>query len=250
MHDLGLISSNLPWNIVIASAKTIKPVFSKDDLKALNRIVLIIKSIEEKICSMLLSQSITEPAIDILKNIQFLPIIVTKPEHYILPWKGEQYDLLSPSQVISMNISKATALVGSQKAILNTNDVSNGGCGHIPDSVLTVLGIPTRPSLDDVLLHFQCLLDTFQPIMCQNPKTVDEISRICRNVYEFFDDEIRLEKMKNVSGLPSGRTTPFFISTEVPPILKNVEDKLTEFQTKSFIWTGSCFAIPDNVAKH
>ena len=65
-----------------------------------------------------------------------------------------------------MNISKATTLVGSQNAIVNTNDVSNGGCGHIPDCVLTVLGIPTRPSLDDVLLHFQCLLDTLQPMMC------------------------------------------------------------------------------------
>ena len=74
MHDLGLISSNLPWNIVIASAKTIKPVFNKDDLKALNRIVLIIKSIDEKSCTMFLPQSTTEPAIDILKNIQFLPI--------------------------------------------------------------------------------------------------------------------------------------------------------------------------------
>ena len=149
-----------------------------------------------------------------------------------------------------MNISKATALVGSQKAIVNTNDVSNRGCGHIPDCVLTVLGIPTRPSLDDVLLHFQCLLDTFQPMMCQNPKTVDEISRICHNVYEFFDDEIRLEKMRNVSGLPSGRATPFFVITEVLPIFEKVEDKLTEFQTKPFIWTCTCFAIPDNVAKH
>ena len=56
--------------------------------------------------------------------------------------------------------------------------------------------------------------------------------------------------MRNVSGLPSGRATPFFVITEVLPILEKVEDKLTEFQTKPFIWTGTCFAIPDNVAKH
>ena len=62
MHDLGLISSNLPWNIVIASAKTINPVFNKDCLKALNRIVLAIKSIDKKSCTMFLPQSTTEPA--------------------------------------------------------------------------------------------------------------------------------------------------------------------------------------------
>ena len=250
MQDLGLIISNLPWNIIITSAKTINTVFAKDNLKALNRIKLIIKSIEEKSCSISLSPSTTKAAIDTVKNIQFLPIIVSKPDHYILPWKGEHHHLLSPSQVISMNILKATALVGSQKAIVNIDDVNIGGCGHIPHSVLTVLGIPTRPSLDDVLLHFQCLLDTFQPTMCQNSKMVNEISRLCRNIYEFFDDEIRLERMRNVSGLSSGRATTFSIITKVPPIIEKVEEKLIQFQTKPFIWTGMCFAVPNNVAKH
>ena len=119
-----------------------------------------------------------------------------------------------------MNISKATALVGSQKAIVNTNDVSNGGCGHIPDSVLTVLGISTRPSLDDVLLHFQCLLDTFQPIMCQNYKVVDEISQLCRSIYEFFDDEIKFDKKKQTEPtlIRVGITQHFSTCPEVPSI--------------------------------
>ena len=249
MHDLGLISSNVPWNIIISSAKTVIGIFPRDNSKALKRVSLIIKSIGEKYHDVLLSKQTAEPAIETLKNIQFLPI-VSKPDHYVLPWKGEHHHLLNPSQVISMKILKATALVGSQKAIVNTNDISNGGCGHIPDSVLTVLGIPTRPSLDDVLLHFQCLLDTFQPTMCQNPKMVDEISRLCRNIYEFFDGEIRLERMRNVSGLSFGRATTFSIITEVPPILEKVEEKLIQFQTKPFVWTGMCFAVPDCVAKH
>ena len=250
MHDLGLISSNLPWNIIIKSAKTIDALFARDTFKALNRVKLIFKSVEEKNHSIPSSQSMNDPAIDTLKNIHFLPI-VSKPDHYILPWKGEQCDLLSPSQVISMNISKATALVGSQKAIVNTNDVSNGGCGHIPYSVLTVLGIPTRPSLDDVLLHFQCLLDTFQPIMCQNYKVVDEISRLCRNIYEFFDDEIKFEKIQTESTVARfGITQHFSSCAEVPSILANVEIKLMEFKTKPFIWTGTCFASPHNVAKY
>ena len=245
MWDLNLISSNLPWSIIIESAMTIGTLFTRDKHKALNRVKCITKGIEEKIHN---SASSTEEKIEVeletLKNIQFLPI-VSKPDHYILPWKEEQHDLLSPSQVICMDILKATALVGSQKAIVNTNDVGNGGCGHIPDSVLTVLGIPTRPSLDDVLLHFQCLLDTFQPMICQDAKVVFEISQLCRYIYQFIDDEIK----QDIS--PSIRYDSEISSvTEDIPQMSTKLERLTGFQTKPFIWTGTCFAIPDNVAKH
>ena len=245
MWDLGLILSNLPWRIIIASSMTIVTLFARDKHKALNRVKCITKGIEEKTHNSTSSiEETTEVELETLKNIQFLPI-VSKPDHYILPWKEEQHDLLSPSQVICMDILKATALVGSQKAIVNTNDVSNGGCGYIPDSVLTVLGIPTRPSLDDVLLHFQCLLDTFQPTMCQDPKVVDEISHLCRNIYQFIDDEIK----QDIS--PSIRYDSEISSvTEDIPQMSTKLERLTGFQTKPFIWTGTCFAVPDNVAKH
>ena len=245
MWDLGLISSNLPYCIINESAKTISSLFAKNNSNALVRVKLIIKTIEEKSNSAVLSEQSKKAEIETLKNIQFLPIL-SKPDHYILPWKGEEYHLLSPSQVICMNISKATALVGSQKAIVNTNDVSNGGCGHIPDSVLTVLGIPTRPSLDDVLLHFQCLLDTFQPMMCQNSKVVDEISRLCRNIYEFIDDEIK--KVISLSITYDSET--FSVTEDIPQMSTIIKERLTGFQTKPFIWTGTCFAAPNNVAKH
>ena len=249
MWDLGLISSNLPYYIIIESAKTIASLFAKDNSIALARVKLIIKTIVEKSDGALLSQQSKKTEIETLKNIQFLPI-VSKPDCYILPWKGEQNHLSSPSQVICMDISKATALVGSQKAIVNTSNIRHRGCGYIPHSVLTVLGIPTRPSLDDVLLHFQCLLDIFQPVICQDSKVVDEISQLCRNIYEFLDDEIKFEKKRTKTCLPSDITQHFSISTEVPSLSTYVEKKLMEFQTKPFIWTGTCFAVPVNVAKH
>ena len=247
MHDLGLISSNIPWNMIISSAKTVIGVFPKDKSKALKRVSLIIKSIGEKY-DVSLSKQTAEPVIKTLKNVQFLPI-VSKPDHYILPWK-EEHHLLSPSQVICMDISKATAIVGSQKAIVNTRDIRHGGCGRVPDSVLTLLGIPTRPSLDDVLLHFQCLLDIFQPTMCENSKVVDEISQLCRYIYQFLDDEIKFEKKQTEPPLSFGVTQHFSITTDVSSISTYVEKKLTEFQTKPFIWTGTCFSVADNVAKH
>ena len=241
MWDLGLISSNLPYCIINESAKTIASLFFKDKSIALVRVKLIIKTIEEKSYSALLSQQSTNTEIELLQNIPFLPV-VSQPEHYILFWKGAGRILRSPSQVISMDISKAAVLVGSQKAIVNTSD--DGGCGYIPDSVLTVLGIPTRPSLDDVLLHFQCLLDTFKPMMCQNSKVVDEISQLCSNIYEFIDDEIRKRMEPGADGSHSS------VMRKAPSSSIKIEEKLMEFQTKPFIWTETCFAIPDNVAKH
>ena len=236
MRNLGWISSNLPYCIINESAKTVGALLTRNESKALSRVKHIIKIIDEKT-----QGKLTTTVSETLKNIQFLPI-VPKPDHYILPWKGEQYHLSSPSQVIYMDISKATALVGSQKAIVNTNDVSNGGCGHIPDSVLTVLGIPTRPSLDDVLLHFQCLLDTFQPTMCQNSKVVDEISRLCRYIYEFIDDEIK----QYIS--PSSEIS--FVTEDMTQMSTKIKEKLVGSQTKPFIWTSTCFTVPDNVAKY
>ena len=235
MRDLGWISVNLPWSIINKSAKTIGTLLTRNESKALNRVKSIIKSIEKKT-----QGKLTTPVSETLKNSQFLPI-VSKPDHYILPWKGEHHHLLSPSQVICMDISKATALVGSQKAIVNTSDISNGGCGYIPNSVLSVLAIPTRPSLDDVLLHFQCLVDTFQPMMCQDSKVVNEISQLCRNIYEFFDDEIK----QGIS--PSSETS--FVTKDMPQMSTKIKEKLAGFQTKPFIWTGTCFTVPDNVAK-
>ena len=243
MLDLGLISSNLPYCIINESAKTISSLFFKDKSIALVRVKLIIKTIEEKSDSPLLSEQSNDAEIELLQNIPFLPV-VSKPEHYILLWKGAGRILRSPSQVICMDISKAAVLVGSQRAIVNTRDVSNGGCGHIPDNVLTVLGIPTRPSLDDVLLHFQCLLDTYQPMMCQNSKVVDEISRLCCNIYEFIDDEIRKRMEPGSDGSHSS------VMRKAPSSSTKIEEKLMEFQTKPFVWTETCFAVPDNVAKH
>ena len=239
MRYLGWISSTLPWSIINKSGETVGALLTRNESKALNRVKHIIKSIEEKTQSKL-----TTPVIETLKNIQFLPI-VSKPDNYILPWKGEQDYISSPSQVICMNLSKATALVGSQKTIVNTRDVSNGGCGHIPDSVLTVLGIPTRPSLDDVLLHFQCLLDIFQPMMCQNSKVVDEISRLCRNIYEFLD-----EILQGISPFIAYDSETLSVTEDISQMSTKIKERLIEFQTKPFIWTGTCFAIPNNVAKY
>ena len=253
MKLLGLLSSksNLPWNIIVYCAKTVDNLFIQDKTKALKRIKLIISSIKNK-ATQFQTNCLPPKELDELKNISFPPIL-SKPEAYILPWKGEGHHLLSPSQVISMNMLKAGLIVGSQKAIVNTNNVHDGGCGNIPLNVLTLLGIQTRPSVNDVLLHFQCLIDDFESEMSTNtdkPKVstnydkpnlstkFDMISQICRHVYEFLDDEIYRQHQA------------IDTTHQTIPTFTQVEETVQIFQNNPFVWTGKYFAVPTDVARN
>ena len=248
MKLLGLLSSksNLPWNIIVYCARTVDNLFIQEKTKALKRIKLILSSIKDK-ATQLKTNSLPEE-LDELKNISFLPIL-SKPEAYFLPWKGEGHHLLSPSQVISMNMSKAGLIVGSQKAIVNTNYVYHGGCGNIPPNVLTLLGVQTRPSVNDVLLHFQCLIDDIESETSTKPDKpkvstncdkseistkLDMISQSCRHVYEFLDDEIYCQRQ----------------AIDTKHQTTQVEEIVEIFQNKAFVWTGNCFAVPTDVAKN
>ena len=258
MKLLGLLSSksNLPWNIIVDCARTVNNLFIQDKCKGLKRIKLIISSIKDKATQ--LQTNCVPEEFDALKNISFLPIL-SKSGTCILPWKGEGHHLLSPSQVISMNMSKASLIVGSQKAIVNTNYVYDGGCGKIPHNVLTLLGIQTRPSVNDVLLHFQCLIDNFEieintmPLMSTKPDKskistkcdvpqistkLDVILKICRHVYEFLDDEIYRQHQAIDS------------THETIPTSTQVEETVQIFQNKPFVWTGNCFTVPTDVARN
>ena len=68
---------------------------------------------------------------------------------------------MPPSEVLAMTneVWKAGLVTGSVKAIVNTDYISKGGCGSIPYSMTNLLGISTLPILDDVLIHFQHLID-------------------------------------------------------------------------------------------
>ena len=254
MKLLGLLSSksNLPWNIIIDCARTVNNLFIQDKSKALKRIKLIVSSIKDKATHF--QTNCLPEELNVLKNLSFLPVL-SKPEAYFLPWKGEGHHLLSPSQVISMDMSKAGLIVGSQKAIVNTNYVHLGGCGNIPHNVLTLLGIQTRPSVNDVLLHFQCLIDDFESevnimsIMstklekselstkCDESEIsikLDTISQICCHVYEFLDDEIYCQHQ----------------AIDTTHQTTQVEEAVKIFQNKPFVWTGNCFTVPTDVARN
>ena len=123
----------------------------------------------------------------------------------------------------------------------------------INDITLTLLGIQTRPSVNDVLLHFQCLIDDFESEMntntdkpkvstnCDKPNLstkLDMTSQICRHVYEFLDDEIYCQHQ----AIDTRHQTTYAFT--------QVEETVKILQNKPFVWTGKGFVVPTDVARN
>ena len=215
MCRLGLITNNVPWEVIICSARTIEAVYARKEKKALLRIRAILECLNDK----------TTPVPVELMKIAFLPVY-QKPANYFLPWKGEGHCLLPPSQVMCVdnyNLRKATVLVGSEMAIVNTKVVAKGGIGSVPLDVLNLLEIPSSPSFFEVNQHFLSILKCFKAVLCNSSETKQLLDEMCRSVYEFYDDSL-----SNKSSAAN--------------------KVLASYCGKIFIWTGSEFVNPSNVA--
>ena len=207
LFEFGMMSEKLSMDIIIRSAETIESIIVIDKSKAMKRVKAILKYI-------------TSPVPDELKKMQFLPVL-PKPQHYFIHWKGEGHMLLSPNELFCDSRSKArdTALiVGSQRAVLNTNSVSDGGCGIIRSRVIKLLEISSNPSFDEVLEHFNTLICSFKPSASNGHYEL--IDEMCHNIYTFLDES-----------------------------LDNVQSQsLLKYYNKPFIWTGKAFVCPRDVA--
>ena len=220
IKQLNLMTVTISWAAITSSARTIKLLFDSDKNKALKRVKRIIKSIDQT--------TYTSCPDDALISIPFLPVL-QMPENYILPWKGDGSTVLPPSEVLAVDYKsndlwKAGIIAGSQKAIVNID--YGHGCGLIPLQVLQLLQVSTQPTLDDVLNHFQLLIelmadDTGKKFL-QKKETWSHVCVICQNVYEFFD---KLPKTA-------------------------IEEKLIYYRDRPFIWNGKEFITPTNVAKN
>ena len=266
MLDIGLLTSNLPWDVVVECAKSIQSVYGKNNTKALKRVKLIISCIEENIkreqesikCTLRQKPSYTlystihqteSPLLNIpqqqeLKQIPFIPV-VPKPDDYFLSWKGEDLQFSCPSQMFysdQMNLKNNCFMLGSQKVLVNTELPDKGGCGYISRSLHAHLGFQTTPSLNDILLHFKCLIDTFKSSTVEVSDKYSIVKYICRISYEALDRKLELER-PTCSYLATSKE----VEKQQEPT--EAEKTLITFRNKPFIWTGNCFTSPENVAR-
>ena len=217
---LGLISpNNVDWCIIIRSAETVLSLVQCHHKKALKRIKVIIECIEEK----------KDSAPPELKEISFLPVL-PRPDKYFLSWKGDSHCLLPPVQMSvgdNNNLKKASMLLGSQKAIINTKVISSGGCGSISSHVLQLLDVPLKPLFDDVRNHFIHLMDKFDPVMCDDFEKKHLVDEICQLVYAHFEAEVKKTAKKSQKQVPA-----------------RYNKLLAAYCEKPFVWTGRHFVCP------
>ena len=236
---LGLMSLyNVCWDVIISSAKTVQSLFAKDKMKALTRVEVIIGCIEEKAEHARRKQEQIDPALPELCQTYFLPVL-PKPEKYFLPWKGEGHILLPPCQVISVDshsLRKASVLLGSQRAIVNTMVIGLGGCNSIAHRALKVMNISSQPSFDDVHNHFFSLVDAFNTSMLNDHETIQLIEEICQSVYEHF--EAFLKESPAMSK----------VYEQQDQVQNQHQKTIAQYWNKPFIWTGRGFVCPCDVS--
>ena len=133
-------------------------------------------------------------------------------------------------------------MLGSQKLLVNTKLSDKGGCGEISRSLHIHLGFQTTLSLNDILVHFKSLIDTFESSMVEDSDKCNIVEYICRISYEALEKKLELE-----------RPTYSYLATskevEKPQEPTETEKTLITFRNKPFIWTGNCFTSPENVAR-
>ncbi|XP_019860387.1 PREDICTED: sacsin-like [Amphimedon queenslandica] len=228
---LGLMSVvEVSWEVIISSARTVQPLIDTEEERALDRIKAIIECIEEK----------EDPAPPIINEISFLPVL-PKPDKYFLPWKGDTHRLLPPSQMIakeSYSLKRTSLLLGSQKAIINTN---SKGCGMISSHSLKLIGVTLHPSFNDVHNHFICLMKELHLSMSDDLEKIQLTEEICKLVYAYFESKI------TNSTSATGNLLTSKDSNQNPDSMR-FQEILAEYCGKPFVWTGKCFVCPCDVS--
>ena len=226
MLELGMISETIPWSMVIERAETIPQLYPTNRTKALTRVKLILQCIESNAKGEQPNQEAGA-----LSAVPFLPVM-KKPVDFPLPWFGEGHQLLSGEQLMmGATLHQAPEIhiniAGSQVAIVNGASLEKGGCGYINKKTREILQVQDTPSCQEVVSHLKLLIAVFssqQP----NSEVVDWTDRICRQVYEFLEEQIQQETSAGQAPqLPLG---------------------LQELQSLPCVWMGTKFIAIQDVA--
>ena len=214
--QLKMISSFLPWNMLTERVKTIHKLYTKDRHKALERVRLLIKCIKNNISNdSEIDNSLVEVDAQELATINFLPVM-QKPSVYPLTWYGDSYDLLSPCELLHGEHN--VLLAGSEAPIICESKPKEGGCGPIPPSVISFLGIQTCATTDIVIKQMHQLIDA---ISSQQPQvTTGWTERTSSRIYTFLETILS----------------------------KSQEEDLSELKETNSVWTGEEFVSPKAVA--
>ena len=231
LENLGMICDILPWEYIIERAQTVSKLFMKDHKKALNRIKLLIKTLENHMPKQ--PPPMTGTTID---SVEFLPVL-TKPLDYQLPWQGQSYYLSSGQNLLvagtsTRHAANNTIISGSQVKFVCEDTPELGGCGQIRSETLKVLHIRTSPTCKEVLRHLKLLVVSYNT-MEKSKELIEWCDRLCRQVYAFFDDKITV--IREASESNHKLSAP---------------SDLNDLVTFACIWNGNTFLDVKSIARN
>ena len=177
LDKLGMVKE-LCWQEISGRAKSIEELAINDREAALQRSRFLIEYLRCNIerLKKLEDQSNSHS----LQDIKFLPVRLTPPAFYTLPWKGAEFcntEFRSPNELF---LPKDVIVIGS--ACLIVDDTEQNGCGSL-QGLKHVLGFSQRfPSCHQVL---QQLKITRESIADNNLKI-----KVCKRVYKLLNDEV------------------------------------------------------------
>ena len=195
--ELGMISDTIPYENIVERAQTVSALYITNQQKSLNRVKLILKTIDLYM----------ETSTDILKvtldSVPFLPVM-PKPSSYPLNWAGDGHELMCGRDLMVHSITRKYSnennglIAGSQVVFFNEN--SESGCGIINSRVQDLLKIRAKPTCNEVVHHLETLIQTFktQALTEELKKWVDHM---CQQVYKYLDERQSDEEIKCIQEL-------------------------------------------------
>ena len=178
LEKLGMVKDLLCWQEICGRAKSVEDLAMKDGEAALRRSRFLIKYLRCYIER--LKEMEDKSDSDLLQNIKFLPVRLTPPVYYTLPWKGAEFHTIEFRSPDDLFLLKDVNLIGSSCLVVDDTDQS--GCGLL-QGLESVLGLSQRcPTCKQVLQQLE---------ITRESSADDKIKiTVCKLVYKHLNDEL------------------------------------------------------------
>ena len=233
---MGMISTSIPWGVLIERAQTVPQLYQEDREKALRRVNLIVNAdtSTEREAS---AEEIT------LDSVPFLPVIQSPPGVYPLGWRGTKTPLLCGNELVRDRYggTQNSLLAGTRVAFLYESQPNEGGCGRIPEKMMRVLNIRKEPTIDDVIHHLKELIEYVNCLQEMSDELIGWTTAACEHIYMFLNNKLRSAR--------SEVHYHFRLTYEQePPSTEEVD--LSPLAGLPCVWTGKEFVKAEVVKKN
>ena len=177
LEELGMMSDVLPWKELAERAESIDRINAVDSKAAVKRVKLLLSFIEKKM--KIKGRSPTQSIMTRLVEAKFLPVL-PKPEHFPLPWKGEEFRNRRKFLVAAKDafLKEKKYLVCCTEPLVDL---------EIPKKVTKLLNLKHKG------VNIQHVMSQLEEAICTDIDSLDregyeELNRVCTEAYSFLQE--------------------------------------------------------------